>query len=137
MTGENIINYGRCITIAMAAIQREMIISALIAIVSLFLISVIFDILGILGLLGESLSTGFVLASFMYNAGEIWDNAKQYLETGIFGGKHSEAHKMTVIIDMIGDPFKDTARPSLDILVKLMTIVWLVTIDIVTSYKLL
>jgi Na+/H+-translocating membrane pyrophosphatase len=123
MTGENIANYEHCITIATAAIQREMIISALIAIVSPFLISVIFGILSILGLLGDCLSPGFILASFMYNAGQIWDNAKQYIETGIFNGKPSEAHKATVIVDTIRHPFKDIARPSLDILVKLMTIV--------------
>ncbi|MDR1457835.1 MAG: sodium-translocating pyrophosphatase [Puniceicoccales bacterium] len=137
MTGESIPDYGRCITIATTAAQKEMIIPALIAIVSPILISIIFGVPGILGLLGGSLSTGFVLASFMSNAGGAWDNAKKYIESGVLGGKHSEAHKATVIGDTVGDPFKDTAGPSLNILIKLMAIVSLVTIGIAISYSLL
>ena len=80
--------------------------------------------------------TGFVLALFLSNSGGAWDNAKKYVESGEFGGKHSEAHKATVIGDTVGDPFKDTAGPSLNILIKLMTIVSLVTVGIAVSHSL-
>jgi K(+)-stimulated pyrophosphate-energized sodium pump len=137
MTGESTPDYGRCITIATAAAQREMVIPSVIAVAAPILVSAIFGVPGILGLLGGLLSTGFVLALFMSNSGGAWDNAKKYVESGVFGGKHSEAHKATIIGDTIGDPFKDTAGPSLNILIKLVTIVSLVVIGIAVSHSLL
>lgn len=137
MTGEAKPDYGRCVTIATTAAQHEMIIPSLIAIVSPIAVSFVFGVAGTLGLLGGALSTGFVLALFLSNAGGAWDNAKKYVESGVLGGKHSDAHKATVIGDTVGDPFKDTAGPSLNILMKLMTIVSLVTVSIAVSHSLL
>lgn len=137
MTGENTPDYGRCVTIATTAAQKEMILPSLIAVVSPITVAIIFGVPGVLGLLSGSLSSGFVLALFMSNAGGAWDNAKKYIETGIFGGKHSDAHRAAVIGDTVGDPFKDTAGPSLNILIKLMTIVSIVTIGIAVSHSLL
>ena len=90
------------------------------------ILSPVFGVSGILGLLVGGLSAGFVLAVFMANAGGAWDNAKKYVEEGHFGGKGSEVHKATVVGDTVGDPFKDTSGPSLNILIKLMTVVALV-----------
>lgn len=137
MTGEGTPDYSRCVKIATCAAQYEMIVPALLAIVSPVLIGWILGIPGTLGLLAGSLSTGFVLALFMSNSGGAWDNAKKYIESGVLGGKHSDAHKATVIGDTVGDPFKDTAGPSLNILIKLMTIVSLVTLGISISHSLL
>ncbi|MDR1413960.1 MAG: sodium-translocating pyrophosphatase [Puniceicoccales bacterium] len=137
MTGETTPDYGRCVTIATVAAQKEMILPSLIAIVAPLIISFIFGVPGVLGLLCGSLSSGFVLALFLSNAGGAWDNAKKYIETGILGGKHSEAHKAVVVGDTVGDPFKDTSGPSLNILIKLMTIVSIVTVGIAVSYSLL
>ncbi|MDR1401522.1 MAG: sodium-translocating pyrophosphatase [Puniceicoccales bacterium] len=137
MTGESMPDYGRCITIATVAAQREMILPSLIAIISPVIISFVFGVPGVLGLLCGSLSSGFVLALFMSNAGGAWDNAKKYIETGVLGGKYSEAHKAVVVGDTVGDPFKDTAGPSLNILIKLMTIVSIVTVGIAVSHSLL
>ncbi|MDR1595952.1 MAG: sodium-translocating pyrophosphatase [Puniceicoccales bacterium] len=137
MTGESTPDYDRCVTIATTAAQREMILPSFIAVVSPIIVAVIFGVPGVLGLLSGSLSSGFVLALFMSNAGGAWDNAKKYIETGVFGGKHSDAHKAAVIGDTVGDPFKDTAGPSLNILIKLMTIVSIVTIGIAVSHSLL
>jgi K(+)-stimulated pyrophosphate-energized sodium pump len=137
MTGENSPDYGRCIRIATAAAQNEMILPSVLAMVAPVVVSWIFGVAGVLGLIGGALSTGFVLALFMANAGGAWDNAKKYVETGKFGGKHSDAHRATIIGDTVGDPFKDTAGPSLNILIKLMTIVSLVAIGIAVSHSLL
>ncbi|MDR3144475.1 MAG: sodium-translocating pyrophosphatase [Puniceicoccales bacterium] len=137
MTGESSPDYGRCIAIATAAAQREMIIPSAIAVASPIAVSLIFGVPGILGLLSGLLSTGFVLALFMSNSGGAWDNAKKYIEGGVLGGKHSESHKAAVIGDTVGDPFKDTAGPSLNILIKLVTIVSLVTVGLAISHHLL
>jgi K(+)-stimulated pyrophosphate-energized sodium pump len=136
MTGDAKPDYGRCVMIATSAAQHEMIMPSLIAVLSPIIVATIFGVAGVLGLLGGALSTGFVLALFLSNSGGAWDNAKKYVESGEFGGKHSEAHKATVIGDTVGDPFKDTAGPSLNILIKLMTIVSLVTVGIAVSHSL-
>jgi K(+)-stimulated pyrophosphate-energized sodium pump len=130
MTGECVPDYNRCVTIATSAAQAEMIFPSLIAVVSPVIVAFVFGVPGTIGLLGGALSTGFILALFMSNSGGAWDNAKKYIETGVLGGKHSDAHRATVIGDTVGDPFKDTAGPSLNILIKLMTIVALITIGI-------
>jgi K(+)-stimulated pyrophosphate-energized sodium pump len=137
MTGESSPDYGRCIGIATAAAQREMIIPSAIAIASPILVSLIFGVPGVLGLMAGMLSTGFVLALFMSNSGGAWDNAKKYIEGGVLGGKHSDAHRAAVIGDTVGDPFKDTAGPSLNILIKLVTIVSLVTVGLAVSCHLM
>ncbi|MDR2737400.1 MAG: sodium-translocating pyrophosphatase [Puniceicoccales bacterium] len=137
MAGDNVPDYARCVTIATTAAQAEMVCPALIAVIAPIAVAFLFGVAGVIGLLGGALSTGFLLALFMSNSGGAWDNAKKYIETGVFGGKNSEAHKAAVIGDTVGDPFKDTAGPSLNILVKLMTIVSLVTVGIAVSYNLL
>lgn len=123
LTGENKPDYAQCIRISTESAQKEMLLPSLLAIIVPFVVGALLGVSGTIGLLAGTLSTGFVLAIFMANAGGAWDNAKKYIEEGHFGGKHSEAHKAAVIGDTVGDPFKDTAGPSLNILLKLMTIV--------------
>ncbi|MDR3273714.1 MAG: sodium-translocating pyrophosphatase [Puniceicoccales bacterium] len=136
MSGETVPDYTRCVTIATSAAQREMLFPAIIAIVSPIVVGLLFGIPGVLGLLGGALSSGFVLAVFLSNAGGSWDNAKKYIEEGAYGGKGSDAHKATVVGDTVGDPFKDTAGPSLNILIKLMTIMSVITVGLAVSYSL-
>ena len=123
LTGEAEPDYARCVAISTKGAQREMVVPSLIAIIAPIVTGLVFGIPGVLGLLIGGLSSGFVLAIFMANAGGAWDNAKKYVEEGNFGGKGSDVHKATVVGDTVGDPFKDTSGPSLNILVKLMSMV--------------
>ena len=109
---------------------------SLIAIVAPIMTGLIFGVPGVLGLLIGGLSSGFVLAIFMANAGGAWDNAKKYVEEGNFGGKGSEVHKATVVGDTVGDPFKDTSGPSLNILIKLMSMVAIVMAGLTVAWSL-
>jgi K(+)-stimulated pyrophosphate-energized sodium pump len=118
-------DYTTCIDIAAVGALREMVIPGSIAI-ALPLIVGFIDVEALGGLLGGALITGFLLAIFMANSGGAWDNAMKFIETGAFGGKGSEAHKAAVIGDTVGDPFKDTSAPALNIVIKVMTIVSLV-----------
>ncbi|MDR0351468.1 MAG: sodium-translocating pyrophosphatase [Puniceicoccales bacterium] len=135
MDGSAVPDYARCVTIATYAAQREMIVPALCAIIVPVAMGFVFGVPGVIGLLGGSLSSGFVLAIFMANSGGAWDNAKKYIEEGAMGGKGSEAHKASVIGDTVGDPFKDTAGPSLNILIKLMAMVSLVVVGATVAYS--
>ena len=126
LTGETEPDYERCVAISTKGAQREMVVPSLIAIIAPILTGLIFGVPGVLGLLIGGLSSGFVLAIFMANAGGAWDNAKKYIEEGNHGGKGSDAHAAAVIGDTVGDPFKDTSGPSINILIKLMTVVSLV-----------
>jgi K(+)-stimulated pyrophosphate-energized sodium pump len=119
-------DYARCVDISTAAAQREMIAPALVGIGVPVAVGVLFGVAGVLGLLAGGLVAGFALAIMMSNAGGAWDNAKKYIEEGEHGGKGSDAHKAAVVGDTLGDPFKDTAGPSLNILIKLMAMVSLV-----------
>lgn len=119
-------DYGRCVEISTRSAQQEMIASSLLAIVIPVVVGCILGVAGVLGLLAGGLSTGFSLAVFMANSGGAWDNAKKMVEEGNFGGKGSEQHKATVVGDTVGDPFKDTSGPSLNILIKLMSMVSIV-----------
>lgn len=110
--------------------------SSLIAIIAPILTGLVFGVPGVLGLLIGGLSSGFVLAIFMANAGGAWDNAKKYVEEGNFGGKGSEVHKATVVGDTVGDPFKDTSGPSLNILIKLMSMVAIVMAGLTVAWSL-
>ncbi|HXV98752.1 MAG TPA: sodium/proton-translocating pyrophosphatase, partial [Anaerolineae bacterium] len=123
MAGTEKPDYARCVAISTAGAQREMIAPALLAIAIPIVIGVIFGVGGVLGLLGGGLATGFVVAVMMANAGGAWDNAKKFVEQGNYGGKGSDVHKATVVGDTVGDPFKDTSGPSLNILIKLMSMV--------------
>ena len=114
---------------------REMVIPSLIAIIAPILTGVVFGVTGVVGLLIGGLSSGFVLAIFMANAGGAWDNAKKYVEEGNFGGKGSEVHKATVVGDTVGDPFKDTSGPSLNILIKLMSMVAIVMAGLTVAWS--
>lgn len=137
LTGKQEPDYERCVMISTRAAQMEMIVPSLLAIIAPIAVGLIFGVSGILGLLVGGLSTGFVLAVFMANAGGAWDNAKKYVEEGNFGGKGSEVHKATVVGDTVGDPFKDTSGPSLNILVKLMSMVSIVMAGLTVAWSLL
>jgi K(+)-stimulated pyrophosphate-energized sodium pump len=127
LEGKDTPDYARCVAISTAGAQREMVVPSMLAIVAPILTGILFGVPGVFGLLGGGLSAGFVLAVFMANSGGAWDNAKKYIEEGHLGGKGSLAHKAAVIGDTVGDPFKDTAGPSLNILIKLMSMVSIVT----------
>jgi K(+)-stimulated pyrophosphate-energized sodium pump len=126
-------DYARCVDISTASAQRAMIAPAMIAIFIPILMGMFFGVAGVIGLLAGSLSTGFVMALMMANAGGAWDNAKKHIEEGAHGGKGSHAHKATVVGDTVGDPFKDTAGPSLNILIKLMGVVAIVMAGLTAS----
>lgn len=119
-------DYGRCVEISTRGAQREMIIPSLLAIVIPIVVGLVLGVAGVLGLLTGGLAAGFTLAVFMSNSGGAWDNAKKMIEEGHFGGKGSENHKATIVGDTVGDPFKDTSGPSLNILIKLMSMVSIV-----------
>ena len=126
LTKEATPDYARCVEISTKGAQREMLLPSLIAIIAPILVGLILGPAGVMGLLIGGLGSGFVLAVFMSNSGGAWDNAKKYVEEGHLGGKNSEAHKATVTGDTVGDPFKDTSGPSLNILIKLMSMVSIV-----------
>ena len=136
LTGEAEPDYARCVAISTKGAQREMVVPSLIAIIAPILTGLIFGVPGVLGLLIGGLSSGFVLAIFMANSGGAWDNAKKYVEEGNFGGKGSEVHKATVVGDTVGDPFKDTSGPSLNILIKLMSMVAIVMAGLTVAWSL-
>ncbi|MDR2683122.1 MAG: sodium-translocating pyrophosphatase [Dysgonamonadaceae bacterium] len=136
MTGEGEPDYARCVEISTRGAQREMIIPSILAIVAPVVVGWIFGVTGVMGLLVGGLSTGFILAIFMANAGGAWDNAKKYIEEGNHGGKGSDCHKATVVGDTVGDPFKDTSGPSLNILVKLMSMVAIIMAGMTVAWSL-
>lgn len=136
LTGEAEPDYARCVAISTKGAQREMVIPSLIAIIAPIVTGLVFGVPGVLGLLIGGLSSGFVLAIFMANAGGAWDNAKKYVEEGNFGGKGSDVHKATVVGDTVGDPFKDTSGPSLNILIKLMSMVAIVMAGLTVAWSL-
>ena len=126
LTCEGTPDYKRCVEISTKAAQYEMLVPSIIAILAPVLVGVVLGVAGVLGLLIGGLGAGFVLAVFMSNSGGAWDNAKKYVEEGNLGGKNSDAHHATVVGDTVGDPFKDTSGPSLNILIKLMSMVSIV-----------
>ena len=119
-------DYGRCVQISTRSAQREMILPSLLAIAIPVVVGLVLGVGGVMGLLVGGLAAGFTLAVFMANAGGAWDNAKKMVEEGNFGGKGSDCHKATIVGDTVGDPFKDTSGPSLNILIKLMSMVSIV-----------
>ena len=129
-------DYARCVQISTKGAQREMIFPSLLAILAPIVTGLVFGVPGVIGLLVGGLSAGFVLAIFMANSGGAWDNAKKYIEEGNHGGKGSEVHKATVVGDTVGDPFKDTSGPSLNILIKLMSMVAIVMAGLNVSWSL-
>ena len=136
LTGEAEPDYARCVQISTKGAQREMVFPSLLAIIAPIATGLLFGVPGVIGLLIGGLSSGFVLAIFMANSGGAWDNAKKYVEEGNFGGKGSEVHKATVTGDTVGDPFKDTSGPSLNILIKLMSMVAIVMAGLTVAWSL-
>lgn len=130
-------DYARCVAISTKGAQLEMILPSLLAIIVPILMGIVLGVPGVMGLLVGGLSGGFVLAIFMANAGGAWDNAKKFIEEGNHGGKRSDPHKATVIGDTVGDPFKDTAGPSLNILIKLMSMVSIVMAGLTVAFHLI
>jgi len=131
-TGEP--DYAECVSISTRGAQKEMILPSLLAIIVPVLTGLLLGVAGVMGLLAAGLSCGFVLAITLNNAGGAWDNAKKYIEKGAYGGKGSEEHKAAVVCDTVGDPFKDTSGPSLNILIKLMTMVSVVFSGVVVKF---
>ena len=127
-------DYGRCVEISTRSAQREMIIPSLLAIIIPVVVGLVLGVAGVLGLLTGGLAAGFTLAVFMSNSGGAWDNAKKMIEEGNFGGKGSENHKATIVGDTVGDPFKDTSGPSLNILIKLMSMVSIVMAGLTIAF---
>ncbi len=127
-------DYGRCVEISTRAAQHEMIFPSILAIIIPIIVGCVLGVAGVLGLLVGGLASGFTLAIFMANAGGAWDNAKKNVEEGNFGGKGSFAHKATIVGDTVGDPFKDTSGPSLNILIKLMSMVSIVMAGLTIAF---
>lgn len=130
-------DYGSCVEISTRAAQHEMILPSLLAIIIPIVTGVVLGVAGVLGLLVGGLCAGFTLAVFMANAGGAWDNAKKFVEEGNFGGKGSDVHKATIVGDTVGDPFKDTSGPSLNILIKLMSMVSIVMAGLTVACNLM
>ena len=135
LTGKAEPDYARCVEISTMGAQQEMIIPSAVAVLVPVAVGLVFGVAGVFGLLAGGLSSGFVLAVFMANSGGAWDNAKKYVEEGHLGGKGGDTHKATVIGDTVGDPFKDTSGPSLNILIKLMSMVSIVTAGVTVAFS--
>jgi K(+)-stimulated pyrophosphate-energized sodium pump len=136
MDGTGKPEYGKCVAIATKGAQKEMVVPALMAIVVPVVTGIIFGVPGVVGLLMGGMTTGFTLASMLNNAGGAWDNAKKYIERGNYGGKKSECHKASIVGDTVGDPFKDTCGPSMNILIKLMSMVAVVMAGVTVAWSL-
>lgn len=134
MEGTGKPDYARCVEISTVGAQKEMILPSMLAVLVPVLVGLVMGIAGVFGLLAGALASGFSLACMLNNAGGAWDNAKKFIEKGNFGGKGSEAHKAGVVGDTVGDPFKDTAGPSLNILIKLMTMVSVVFAGVIVKF---
>ena len=135
MEGTAVPEYAKCVKISTVGAQREMVAPAVLGILTPIVIGLILGVGGVMGLLAGGLSTGLVLAIMMNNAGGAWDNAKKYIEAGQHGGKGSDFHKAAVVGDTVGDPFKDTAGPSINILIKLMSMVSIVFAGLIVAYS--
>jgi len=135
MEGTGKPDFARCVAISTRGAQREMVLPSLLAIIVPVVTGLVLGVAGVMGLLAGGITCGFVLAVTMNNAGGAWDNAKKYIEKGAFGGKGSPAHKAAVIGDTVGDPFKDTAGPSLNILIKLMSMVAVVFSGVIVKFS--
>ncbi len=137
LEGKGTPDYARCVEISTKGAQTEMILPSILAIVVPVVIGLLFGVAGVIGLLGGGLTAGFTLAVMLNNAGGAWDNAKKFIEKGNYGGKGSDCHKAAVVGDTVGDPFKDTSGPSLNILIKLMSMVSVVMAGLTITYSLL
>jgi inorganic pyrophosphatase/K(+)-stimulated pyrophosphate-energized sodium pump len=136
MEGTETPDYATPVAISTKAAQKEMVLPSLLALLTPVVTGLLLGVGGVMGLLVGGLTSGFCVAVFMANAGGAWDNAKKYIESGVHGGKGTEAHKAAVVGDTVGDPFKDTSGPSLNILVKLMSMVSVVAAGLVVRFSL-
>jgi K(+)-stimulated pyrophosphate-energized sodium pump len=136
MEGTGRPEYAKCVAIATKGAQKEMVVPALMAIVVPVTTGIVFGVPGVVGLLMGGMTTGFTLASMLNNAGGAWDNAKKYIERGNYGGKRSDCHKASIVGDTVGDPFKDTCGPSMNILIKLMSMVAVVMAGVTVAWSL-
>ncbi|RMF97803.1 MAG: sodium-translocating pyrophosphatase, partial [Planctomycetota bacterium] len=136
MEGTEKPDYATPVKISTQAAQYEMIVPSVLGLVTPVATALVLGVAGVLGLLMGALATGFCMAVFMANAGGTWDNAKKYIERGAHGGKGTDAHKAAVVGDTVGDPFKDTSGPSLNILIKLMSMVSVVVAGLAVRYSL-
>ncbi|HQM75552.1 MAG TPA: sodium/proton-translocating pyrophosphatase, partial [Candidatus Saccharicenans sp.] len=130
-------DYARCVAISTKGAQKAMMVPSLLAIIVPVATGILLGVAGVMGLLIGATATGFVLAVFMADAGGAWDNAKKFIEDGNLGGKGSPAHKAAVVGDTVGDPFKDTSGPSLNILIKLMSMVSIVVAGLTVAFSLI
>jgi len=135
MEGTASADYGTCVDLCTRSAQKEMIAPSLLAIISPIVVGLILGAAGVAGLLAGVIATGFSMAVFMMNSGGAWDNAKKHIEGGRLGGKGSENHKATVIGDTVGDPLKDTAGPSFNILITLASTVAIVFVGIIVTFS--
>ena len=135
MEGKGTPDYARCVEISTLAAQKEMILPSFLAVLVPILTGLILGVPGVLGMLAGGLATGFSLACLLNNAGGAWDNAKKFVEKGNLGGKGSKVHKACVVGDTVGDPFKDTSGPSLNILLKLMSMVCVVFTPVIVKFS--
>jgi K(+)-stimulated pyrophosphate-energized sodium pump len=135
MEGKAKPEYAKCVAISTAGAQKEMLVPSLLAISVPLFVGVLFGVPGVIGLLAGGMSTGFVLASMLNTAGGAWDNAKKHIERGHYGGKKSEPHKASIVGDTVGDPFKDTSGPALNILIKLMSMVSVVLAGLTVAFS--
>lgn len=133
--GKSYPDYANCVAISTAGAQKEMVIPSLMAVIAPIVVGLVLGVAGTMGMLAGALVTGFAVAIFMANAGGAWDNAKKYIETGYLGGKGSDAHKAGVVGDTVGDPFKDTSGPSLNILIKLISVVSVVFAGLIVKFS--
>ncbi len=133
--GKNYPDYANCVSISTTGALKEMVIPSLMAVIVPIAVGLVLGVAGVMGLLAGALVTGFAVAIFMANAGGAWDNAKKYIETGKLGGKGSDNHKATVVGDTVGDPFKDTSGPSLNILIKLVSVVSVVFAGVIVKFS--
>jgi K(+)-stimulated pyrophosphate-energized sodium pump len=137
MDGKADADYKACVDLCMKASLREMVLPTIIAVAAPIICGLLMGPNGVVGLLAGCTVTGFVLAVFMANSGGAWDNAKKHIESGNFGGKGSDGHKAAVVGDTVGDPFKDTSGPSINILIKLLSMVSIVFAGVVLAWHLL
>jgi len=137
MDGKSEPDYATCVKLCTKAAQKEMIVPSLIAIATPIITGLILGVNGVTGMLAGATITGFILAIMMANSGGAWDNAKKYIESGYLGGKGSDPHKAAVVGDTVGDPFKDTAGPSINILIKLLSMVSIVFASLIITFSIL
>ena len=130
-------DYASCVDLCTRSSLKEMILPTIVAIVTPVLVGLLLGYQGVVGLLAGATTTGFLIAIFMSNSGGAWDNAKKYIESGVHGGKGSASHKAAVVGDTVGDPFKDTAGPAINILIKLLSMVSIVFSSLVYNFHLL